>query len=54
MNTKIGIVTRGYATRENTAFGVPSVKYNSILQWKQSNIIYLVRMEDSRLNFKVK
>ena len=37
-----------------TAFGVYSVKYNSILQWKKSKIIFLVRMEDSRLNLKVK
>ena len=26
MNTKSGIFTRGFATRENTAFGVHSVK----------------------------
>ena len=30
MNTISGIFTRGFATRENTAFGVHSVKYINI------------------------
>ena len=33
MNTKSNIFTRGSATRENTAFGVHSVKEKSILHW---------------------
>ena len=41
MNTKSGIFTRGFATHENTAFGVHSVKYKSILHRKnQISSIY--------------
>ena len=42
MNTKSGIFTRGLATRENTAFGVHSMKQKSILYRKHqiSSICY--------------
>jgi hypothetical protein len=41
VNTSYSIITRGYASRENIAFGVHSVKYISILHAKQTNILYL-------------
>ena len=41
MNTKSGIFTRGFATRENTAFVVHSVKIKIDLTLKKSNILYI-------------
>jgi hypothetical protein len=40
VNTSYHIFTRGYATRENIASDVHSVKYISILHAKQTNILY--------------
>ena len=34
MNNKSDIFTRGFATSENTASGIHSVKWKSILHWK--------------------
>jgi hypothetical protein len=42
MNTSYNIFTPGYATRENIASGVHSVKYISILHEKQTNILYIM------------
>ena len=44
MNTKSGIFTRGFATRENTAFDVHSLKEKSILHRKKSYILYIVSL----------
>ena len=45
MNTESGIVTRGFATRENTAFGVHLMKSKSILHRKnQISSIYSAHM----------
>ena len=43
MNTKSGIFTRGFATRENTAFVVHSIKIKIDLTLKKSNILYVAK-----------
>jgi hypothetical protein len=41
VNASYYIYTHGYATRENIASVVHSLKYNLILHTKQTNILYI-------------
>ena len=52
MNTKSGIFTRGFATRQNTAFDVHSMKQKSILHRKnQISSIYFAHIDTLSKNY---
>ena len=44
MNTKSGIITHGFGTHENTAFGVHSVKLKTDITLKKSNNLYALKL----------